>query len=326
MTKTILVTGSSGFIGSILVQDLLDKNYKVIGVDLIPSAILHDNFTPYILDLTQKNVLNIINFLANEIYCVCHFAAKIRVDESMLDPGLYYEHNVTATSNLLIWCKENNIKNILFASTAAVYGNPLSDLNNGYKENEAGNPVSVYGKTKLICEELIKDYNIAHQFKGYIFRFFNVCGGSELNHGKPLHLIPIIINNIIHRKNIQIFGTNYNTKDGTCVRDYIHLKDISNGFILAIENGFDIKDIKIYNLGSEEGFTVKEIINKTLEIFDKLHPNYIQDIKIIESNRRLGDFDFLIADNSLCKHQLNWSPIYNLTEMITDTINSFDIN
>jgi UDP-glucose 4-epimerase len=324
MSKTILVTGSSGFIGSVLVQDLLEKHYTVIGVDLIPSHILHKNFTPYILDLTKKDSLNVLNFFTKDIYSVCHLAAKIRVDESMIDPGLYYEHNITATNNLLIWCKKNNILNILFASTAAVYGTPLDNCIKGYIENQSGDPVSVYGKTKLICENLIKDFHIAHNFRGYIFRFFNVCGGSEFNHGKPLHLIPIIVNNIIQGKDIQIFGNNYNTKDGTCVRDYIHLKDISNGFILAIEKGFEINDIKIYNLGSEEGFTVKEIIDKCLEIFNKIHPNFIYNTKIINSNRRLGDFDTLIADNSLCKKELNWTTKYNLDDMITDTIKSFN--
>ena len=319
MEKVVLVTGSSGFIGSVLVEGLLSEGYKVIGIDLIKSNIKHENFTWYVLDITDEKQLNCEILTDLDIYCVCHLAAKIRVDESMREPDLYYIHNVTGTINILNWCKKRNIRNILFASTAAVYGNPLKEINHGYTEEEAGNPLSVYGRNKLMCEQIICDYG----FSGYIFRFFNVCGGSELNHGTPIHLLPLVVNNIIHGKDISIFGDTYKTKDGTCVRDYIHLNDISRAFIMCIKNGFRSDKIKIYNLGSGEGYTVQEIIDKMLEIFDRLHPGYTDKIKVIKHDRRPGDFDTLIANSDLIKNELNWKVEYGLEEMITDTIKSF---
>ena len=317
--KKIIITGSSGFIGSILRDELLNQNFEVIGIDIIPSNVRRPNYLEFNFDISTQFDYIPPSLLSN-VSCVCHLAAKIRVDESMKNPEMYYKHNVIGTINLLNWCLKNNIKNILFASTAAVYGKLLEEGTPGYVEEDVGNPVSVYGQTKLTCEEIIKSYSSAYGFKGYIFRFFNVCGGSELNHGTPIHLLPLIINNILHNKDIQIFGTDYKTKDGTCVRDYIHLKDISRAFLLSIDKGFE-DGIKTYNLGSGEGFTVKEIVDKIVEYYSEKG----KTINVLIRDRRSGDFDMLIANSNLIKKELGWYPEHELNKMISDTINSFSV-
>lgn len=324
MSELVIVTGSSGFIGQQLVLDLLQTNYSVIGIDIKPctNASINSNvlYKHLQIDLTEdlntKLKIGVTN-IYTKIY-VCHLAAKIRVDESMTDPSTYYNYNVTATINLLNWCHHNNIYNFIFASTAAVY----STLNvTGYKEEEAGNPLSVYGRTKLICEQIINDYSTAYGFKGYIFRFFNVCGGSEKNHNQPIHLLPIIVNNLRNNKDISIYGTDYQTRDGTCLRDYIHLKDISSGFIKALQKGFDFNKFKIYNLGSGSGYTVREIVDNVIKIYTVLNTD--PEVKIIDCPRRPGDFDTLLANSYKAIVELNWKPLFSLNQMITDTILSF---
>src|SRR5437773_3449232 len=281
--STIIVTGASGFIGSQLVQDLLES-YDIIGIDIeSPNSEILQNprYRHLRLDLTDTDTYNLIP--TENIKCICHLAAKIRVDESQSDPQLYYQNNVVATLNLLKWALHNNIKNFLFASTAAVYGNPS---NNSFVEEDAGNPASVYGRGKLMVEQILADYSVAYGLRGYIFRFFNVCGGAESNHPKAIHLIPIIANNLIESKDIKILGTDYKTKDGTCVRDYIHYKDITRGFVMAINCGFSHTNFKTYNLGSGSGYSVREIVTKSVEWYTQNIG--IPSSSIVEASRRPG--------------------------------------
>jgi UDP-glucose 4-epimerase len=317
MDKAILLTGSSGFIGATLCEDLLNKGYKVIGLDIIISTRSHKNYQEYNIDISDANAFTLLSNL--KISAVLHLAAKIRVDESMSNPEMYYKHNVIGTINLLNWCQSNDIRNIVFASTAGVYGE-ISIGVNGYIEEEAANPVSVYGRTKLMCENILQDYALAYSFKGYIFRFFNVCGGSELNHGAPIHLVPLVVNNILNNRDVSIFGTDYKTRDGTCIRDYVHLKDISNAFILAYEKGFDFNGFKVYNLGSGEGFSVKEMIN---EIYKVMSNKINIKSKILCKDRRPGDADILVANSGLAYKELGWKWERGLEVMIEDTITDF---
>lgn len=309
---SIIITGSSGFIGSFIRDDLLNKDYSVIGIDIVPSGLSHVNYKEFNVDISEHINLE----LPVQVSAILHLAAKIRVDESMSNPEMYYKNNVTGTINLLKWCRKNNIYRILFASTAAVYGG--EPRYGGYIEQDASNPLSVYGKTKLMCETILQDYSRSYGFNGCIFRFFNVCGGSELNHGTPIHLLPLIINNINNNKDVCIYGNDYNTKDGTCERDYIHLKDISNAFILFLENGIQNKEFKIYNLGSGNGYTVKEIVENIVIRMNK-------NIDIIQyKERRPGDLDSLIANSNLIYKDLKWKAEESLDTMIKDTIESFN--
>lgn len=321
---SIIVTGASGFIGEQLSNDLLKSGCSVIGIDKVPQRIHGDKYTHYQIDLTTKNLEELPT---GEVKCVCHLAASIRVDESMKKPADYYHNNVWGTMNLLNWCQSKNIKNIIFASTAAVY----TDVNigRGFVEDDPTNLediYSVYGKTKLMNEQMLHDYACSYGIKGYIFRFFNVCGGSEKNHGTPIHLIPVIINNIINHNQIYINGTDYQTRDGTCLRDYIHLKDISNGFIKALQQGFDHSGFKTYNLGSGTGYTVKEIIDKIIDVYKETKDNADLDLvgcTVKTTSRRAGDIDILLADSTKAKKELDWIPLNDLDTMIKDSINDF---
>lgn len=324
MGKIIIVTGASGFIAQQLITDLLNSNYYIIGIDIKqinPIFIGNHKYKHLSINLTNSLKINPYEYFSvpTDIVCVCHLAAKIRVDESMKDPVCYYDNNIIATINLLKWCLKINIKNIIFASTAAVYSGNCCET--GFSEKEIGLSVpSVYGRTKLMCEQILQDAAM-QGFRGYIFRFFNVCGGHE---PELIHLLPIIVNNLKNNKDINIYGTDYQTRDGTCLRDYIHLKDISQGFISAINNGFNFDNFKIYNLGSGSGYTVKEILNKTIEIYTKLKGAVgTVGTKIIECPRRAGDSDVLLANSNLAKSELNWTPQCDLTTMISDTINSY---
>lgn len=320
--ETIIVTGSSGFIGTKLVLDLVEK-FRVIGIDVKSASIKHEKYTHYQMDLTNKENLNNVPVIG--IKCVCHLAAKIRVDESMSEPKLYYLHNVIGTTNLLDWCVQRDIKNFIFASTAAVYGDikrESSTNNCGFFEVESGNPKSVYGQNKLECENILHDYSTKFGLRGYIFRFFNVCGGSEKNHDSPVHLLPIIVDNLIKNKDVYIYGNDYNTRDGTCLRDYIHLRDISLGFMSGIDHGFTHDNFKIYNLGSGSGYTVNDIVFITVN-------KYIATVghtesKIVLGKRRPGDVDILLANCDKAKKELGWTPTCDIETMISDTIKSFN--
>jgi len=331
----IIVTGSSGFIGETLALELLELGHDVIGIDLKdPSRVLmiRGKYTHMKMDLSINDDCSTLDSLT-DIDCVCHLAAKIRVDESMSHPDIYYHNNIIGLINLLDVCRVIRVKNFIFASTAGVYPglpkiNPRvqSDLVSersikGYTESDAGDPKSVYGRTKLMGESILQDYASAFGIKGYIFRFFNVCGGYE---PEVIHLLPIIINKLVSGQDVSIFGTDYATKDGTCVRDYIHVKDISRGFISALEKGFDHNGFKIYNLGSGSGYTVKEMVNKTIEIYNKINSiKYTGNLLVKE--RRLGDPDVLIANCDRVKLELGYTIEYGLDKMITDTILSFSV-
>ncbi len=312
----ILVTGASGFIGSVLVKELC-KDHQVIGVDLKDAPDLLKNYTHIRMDLSnpqEYSILNTINF-----DCICHLAGKIRVDESMTSPGDYYLHNIIALINLLEYARSNSIKKFILASTAAVYSGTSPEGSTCFLEEDAGNPLSVYGKTKLMGETILHDYARAYGFTGYIFRFFNVCGGFE----SPLiHLIPIIVNNLLENKPLKIYGTDYATRDGTCLRDYIHVKDITRAFILAINNGFSHDGFKIYNLGSGTGYTVREIVYSVVAKYQAIKKHeYV--VTISEYPRRPGDFDVLLANSEKATDELGWTPNFKLDEMITDTIEAF---
>lgn len=322
LNSVIIVTGASGFIAQQLITDLLRSGYYIIGIDTKDPNNEFENTKAYkhlkldLLDFDKYKSLD-PDYIFSEslIVCVCHLAAKIRVDESVKEPLLYYDNNVNATVNLLKWCSLFKISNIIFASTAAVYSGTMP--NDGFEETQE-TPLngisSPYGKSKLMDEIILID----SQMKGYIFRFFNVCGGYE---PELIHLLPIIVNNLITNKDIKIYGTDYQTRDGSCLRDYIHLKDISAAFLRAINKGFSFNDFKIYNLGSNVGYTVKEIISRSIDIYNEIKGSYKNSV--ITHPRRSGDADVLLANSNKARLELKWEPEFNLDRMIRDTIRSF---
>ena len=307
----ILVTGSSGAIGKVAVKYFIENHFNVYGIDIRPSDFSDKKYTHKIIDIRQKDILN--DYIGNlHIHTVCHLAAHVKVDESETCPSTYYQNNVIGSINILDSMVNNQIKNIIFASTAAVYG--FSNLNDDFKETDECKPASVYGKTKLMSEYIIKDYVRAYGINAIVFRFFNVGGTADTD--RPYHLIPLIVNRLCDNSDIFINGTDYDTSDGTCVRDYIHVLDICHAFLLATQN--NLEGFSVFNLGSGTGYTVREIISACVA-YSK------SKSKIIIRNRRPGDPDILVADTDKILQELSWIPIRSLEEIITDTMSAYDI-
>lgn len=308
----ILVTGSSGFIGSRIVKKLLDQDYSVICIDLLDYYDLPDNYANkfyfYRGDLCDRDLMDYI-FDTHEIGYVFHLAASIKVPEGEKFPLMYYQNNIESIFVILEMMQKYNCKNIVFASTSAVYGT-ASD--HSFTEEQAGDPISVYGRSKLFGETIIKDVCDSENFNYVIFRFFNAAGGVD-HSDQQNHLIPVVIDKIKKQEPpIEIFGTDYSTPDGTCVRDYIHVDDIADAFLYCVPL-FDTRQTKeIINLGSAKGYSVREIINECFSVLNTI-------VLTKDRPRRAGDPAFILADSSKAKRVLNWEPQKTLKDMILDT-------
>lgn len=316
----VLVIGGAGYIGSHVVYELVRDNHEVVVMDNLSTGkrdFVHQKATFYLGDITKE--LDLVNVFSKECSLkpfdvVMHFAAKLVVPESIAMPLEYYYNNIEGTRMLLETMVKFKIKNIVFSSTAAVYGNPNKKI---CEERDITVPINPYGETKLASEKMIQWVCKAYNMNYCIFRYFNVAGSDsslEIGLKKEVltHLIPVTVQTMLGLKNkITIFGDDYDTKDGTCVRDYIHVSDVANAHILGakyiLNNGKSI----LVNLGSNEGYTVKEIIEEVSK-YGKV--NY----KI--GPRRMGDPDKLISSNSLAKEILGWNPKYNLEDIIASDI------
>lgn len=320
----ILVTGGAGYIGSYAVKKLLDRKYQVIVVDNLSTGFIQavdPRAQFYHIDIRDKNKLNAV-FKKHKIDLVMHFAAKIVAPESVKKPLEYYENNVYGSLVLLQVMKENDVNKIVFSSTAAVYG-LLDKGNDVIDETDPTEPINPYGYSKLVVENTIKDANHAHGLQYIIFRYFNVAGGKRL--GNPLKetaLIPrlLLTANGFYEK-FYIFGNDYDTKDGTCIRDYVHVEDLVDAHILAAEKMLENKHQNgIYNLGNGRGFTVLEIYKIAQSVTGKTIPMEFQA-------RREGDPVISVASSEKAKRFLGWKPRYNKIEKIIlsawiDTYNS----
>lgn len=313
----ICITGSSGLIGSHLSYHLRDNDkYELC---LIDNRITHNPVD--ILDYDKLQ--GFFNYHRPEI--VIHLAALIDVGESERETYKYWLTNLQGTSNVLQAMLSCGCNKIIFASTAAVYGNPSDNPQDGHGslgEDSPKQPVSVYGKTKLAAENLIKNYCRQFSFRSCIFRFFNV-GGSLDNHPKQIHLIPIILQKIIHEEPLTIFGQDYQTRDGTCLRDYIHVLDLCVALTRAIDLVTNEDGAHIFNLGHNKGYTVAEIVaacNNLAQRSYKLAAK--KKLPVIMGPRREGDPDALIANPQKARENkyLQWDPQKTITDIISDTI------
>jgi len=315
--KNILLTGGAGYIGSHITEILIKKNYKVVITDNLSTGfkrLINKNSKFYKIDITNYKGLKKI-ILNNKIDTVVHLAASLSINDSKKDPKLFYKNNVLGTKILLKACKNSVVKNFIFSSTAAVY----KDTNKKVNENSTIKPKSVYGKTKKIAENLIikelKKININYA----IVRYFNVVGASSSNKIGPIKKNDTLFKNLsisFLKKKIymQIYGNKLKTKDGTCVRDYIHVSDLSNAHIQILKKIEQTKKSVILNCGYSKGISVLEVI-KSFEQFTK------EKIIIQYKKRRPGDLIFSIADNSKLKRFIKWAPKYNnLKKMIKSSI------
>ena len=249
-------------------------------------------------------------FRNHKIDVVMHFAGFIEVGESMLNPRIFHENNIVNSLNLLEVMLEFGVKKIIYSSSASIFGIPR-DI--PVSEDARKNPVSVYGMTKLMVENILKDYDVAYEIKSICLRYFNASGaGYDIgeDHNPETHLIPLVLQVALgKRENIKIFGIDYPTRDGTGIRDYVHVLDLARAHLLALQKLLKENKSERYNLGSGKGYSVREIIETAKKVTGK-------EISLIETDRRCGDPPFLIADSLKIKRELKWFPKFSLYEII----------
>ena len=311
---SILVLGGAGYIGSHTVYELIDGGMDVVIVDNLetgyPEAV-HPKAKFYKGDIRNRSFIDSV-FEKENIEAVIHFAANSLVGESMVNPLKYYDNNLCGTKVLLESMVAHGIDKIVFSSTAATYGEPESIP---ILETDNNKPTNTYGETKLAMEKMFYWTSKAHGLRYVSLRYFNACGAhvsGEIGeaHNPETHLIPLILkvpNG--QRENITIFGDDYDTKDGTCVRDYIHVTDLAQAHILAVKYLMDGGESNIFNLGNGVGFTVKEVIEVARKVTG--HP-----IPAVMAERRAGDPAQLIASSEKAVKVLGWKPQYADLETI----------
>lgn len=315
---SILVTGGAGYIGSHTVRYLQEKGEDVIVVDNLQTghrdSVNVEKF--YKIDLRDSDLDKV--FKENNIEGVIHFAANSLVGVSVKEPLDYFDNNVYGTMCLLKAMMENNVDNIVFSSTAAVYGEPE---NAPILESDTTNPTNPYGETKLTMEKMMKWFDKAYKTRFVSLRYFNAAGAHESGdigeiHQPETHLIPLILQVPMGKRDkISIFGDDYNTPDGTCIRDYIHVWDLADAHYLAYKYLKENNPSEIFNLGSGNGFSVKEVIDVARKVTNCDIPAEVVD-------RREGDPAILVASSIKIKEKLGWNPQKtNLHEIIKDAWN-----
>ena len=325
----ILVTGGTGFIGSHTVVELLNENYEVVVIDNFSNSkpdvvdkikmITNKDFTFYEGDVCDKDLLQTI-FNENKINAVIHFAGFKAVGESVQKPLMYYRNNLDSTLTLCEVMNENNVKNIVFSSSATVYGNPKSlPIKETFPIGETTNP---YGTTKVMIERILKDIYISDSsWNIALLRYFNPIGAhksgliGENPNDIPNNLMPYIVKVATKElKELNVFGNDYDTIDGTGVRDYIHVVDLAKGHIKAIEWVLKNNGIDAFNLGTGNGYSVLELVNAF-----KKYNNIDVPYKIV--GRREGDIASCYADVSYAKEKLGWESKYGIEDMVKDSYN-----
>jgi len=312
---TILVVGGAGYIGSHMVKMLLGVDYKVVTLDNLSGgyrdAVIGGEFE--YVDLANKTELERV-FKKHQFDAVMHFASHIQVGESVIKPAIYYENNVVNTLNLLDVMVEYDVKSFIFSSTAAIFGEPEYTP---IDEKHPMNPINPYGRSKLMVEQILADYDNAYNLKSICLRYFNAAGADPdgllgERHEPETHLIPLILQAASgRRESISIFGRDYDTPDGTCIRDYIHIVDLCSAHLLALEKLTKEKKSHAFNLGNGKGFSVQEVIDVAREVTGK-------DIQTANEIRREGDPAILLSDATLAREELCWKPQYSELSIIIE--------
>ncbi|MGL5592047.1 MAG: UDP-glucose 4-epimerase GalE [Metamycoplasmataceae bacterium] len=310
----ILVTGGAGYIGSHAVYALIEKGYKVLIVDNLSKGFesnIHKDAIFYNIDIRDAKGLKKIFEKEKDIVGIMHFAGKIVVPESVIKPLEYFDNNTHSVEVLLKLATEFKIKHFIFSSTAAVYGEPK---NVPILETDVKEPINPYGESKLAAEAIIRGWSKAENSHYVIFRYFNVAGAHRSGKigvkGINLtHLLPCIIQSVIDKKEFSVFGIKYNTRDGSCIRDFVHVVDLVDAHILGLEWSIKNKKSDIFNLGSGTGYSVLEVLNKSNEVLGI-------EIKSKIAKPREGDPAQLYANTDKVIKTLNWTPKYSLEEII----------
>jgi UDP-glucose 4-epimerase len=312
----ILVVGGAGYIGSHMVKQLAQAGNDVITLDNLSygyrDAVKYGEFVEG--DLGDDSVLDAI-FAAGDIDAVMHFAGFIQVGESVIKPSMYYHNNVVNTFTLLDAMLRHEVKNFIFSSTAAIFGEPdYTPIDEKHNKQ----PINPYGHSKLMIEQVLDDYDKAYGLRSTCLRYFNAAGADpdgELGerHVPETHLIPLILQAASgRREDIKVFGDDYATDDGTCVRDYIHINDLCDVHSLALHKMIETDESARYNLGNGKGFSVKQVIDVAKAVSGN-------DFKVSIEPRRAGDPAVLVADSTLAQKELNWQPGFAELEDIVKT-------
>jgi UDP-glucose 4-epimerase len=319
----ILVVGGAGYIGSHMVKKLTLAGNDVITLDNLSygyrDAVKYGEFIEG--DLGDSTILDAI-FKSADIDAVMHFAGFIQVGESVIKPSMYYLNNVVNTHTLLDAMLRNKVMNFIFSSTAAIFGEPdYTPID----EKHPKQPINPYGHSKLMIEQILDDYDKAYGLRSTCLRYFNAAGADpdgELGerHNPETHLIPLILQAASGRRDdIKVFGDDYETDDGTCVRDYIHINDLCDAHSLALEHMIKNNKSARFNLGNSKGFSVKQVIDVVKDVSGK-------EFKVSIEPRRDGDPAVLVADATLAKKELNWQPEFAELEDIVKTAWDWEIN
>lgn len=313
----VLVIGGAGYIGSHAVNILIKKGYTVSVLDNLVTGhrdAVAKEATFFEGDIRDKEILNQI-MQEQQIEAIFHFAASSLVGESVEKPLKYFNNNVVGMEVLLEAMKENDVKKIIFSSTAAVYGDVQEPL---ITEDLPKAPTSPYGESKLMMENMIKWCDLAHGIKFVSLRYFNVAGALSTgeigeDHDPETHLIPIVLQTALGQRDvITIFGGDYNTPDGTCIRDYVHVEDLIEAHVLSLEYLNANTESQIFNLGSSTGYSVKEIVEAARKVTGEEIPAKI-------GTRRAGDPAKLVASSEKAREKLGWQPKYDNVEDIIQT-------
>lgn len=311
----ILVTGGAGYIGSHACKALKEKGYGVVVFDNLVYG--HRAFVKWgefvegdLMERAQID-LAIKKFRPDAIM---HFAAFAYVGESVADPSKYYNNNVVGTLNLLDSARENGVDKIVFSSTCAVYGVPKTVP---ISEDHPREPISPYGRTKAVIEDMLKDYGSAYGLKSVSLRYFNAAGADHEieigeDHEPETHLIPLVLDAASGRRpGVTVYGSDYDTSDGTCIRDYVHVTDIADAHVKALEYLVNGGQSAAFNLGNEKGYSVKEVCEAARRITGK-------DFSVAYGERRPGDPPCLIGSSTKAKKILGWRPLYGGIEVIIE--------
>ncbi|MEC7839172.1 MAG: UDP-glucose 4-epimerase GalE [Chlamydiota bacterium] len=320
---SILVVGGAGYIGSQVNKELCEAGYHTIVFDNLSTGsretVTTDEFVEG--DIGDERALTEL-FCRTDIDAVMHFAADIDVGESVRNPQKYYNNNLVKTKVLLDTMLKHDIKKIIFSSTAAIFGIPEKGL---IDEDHLQLPINPYGESKLMVERILRDYDKAYGLRYCSFRYFNAAGGDPQQKipylkQKETNLIPVLLRNLKNgNSRSTIFGTDYPTRDGTCVRDYIHICDLADAHIKGLNQLLKGAVSRVYNLGNGKGYTVKEVVDAVNRVTNST-------LNITEGPRREGDPHTLIADGTKAKTELKWTPRYSLKEMIEHAWNAMKLS
>lgn len=315
----VLVTGGAGYIGSHFVKLLSDKGFEPIVIDNLSRG--HKEAVPSNVPFELADILDfasVINtFEKYKPEAVVHFAAFAYVGESVESPELYYTNNVAGSLKLIRACAEFGIKKFVFSSTCSIYGNPLQIP---ISESEPSKPINPYANTKLMIEMILRDFETAYGIKSVSLRYFNAAGADPdsnigESHEPEPHLIPLVLHTAQKkREKVLVFGNDYDTHDGTCIRDYIHVMDLADAHLKAIDYLANGGESTVINLGTGSGNSVLEIINKAMEVTGR-------EINYEIVGRRAGDPAKLVADNKKAKEILGWSPKYSIEDILKSAWN-----